>query len=90
MCVYNGGKVHDIRLMLPNIDFYMQGCIVQLVLLLPMVYSITHTVLKLGIDLYNIFRYNKFERELITIVNYLWHCEQGKHFSSYYIPNCSI
>ena len=90
MCVYIGSKVHDIRPMLPSKDFYMQRCIVQLILLLPMVYPITHTVLKLGIDLCNIFRYNNFERELITIVNYLWCCQQGKHFSSYYIPNCSI
>jgi hypothetical protein len=57
MCVYNGGKVHNIRPMLQSRDFYMQGCIVQLVLLLPMIYPITHTVLKLGIDLCNIFRY---------------------------------
>jgi hypothetical protein len=49
----------------------MQNCIVQFVLLLPMVYPITHTILKLGIDLCNIFRYNNFEIELITIVNYL-------------------
>jgi hypothetical protein len=36
-----------------------------------MVYPITHTVLKLGIDLCNIFRYYNFERELITTVKYL-------------------
>jgi hypothetical protein len=40
--------VHDIRPMQPSRDFYMQSCIVQLILLLPMVYLITHTVLKLG------------------------------------------
>jgi hypothetical protein len=57
---------------------------------LPMVYPITHTTLKLGIDLCNIFRYYTFERELITIVNFLWCCQQSKHFSSYYIPTCSI
>ena len=90
MCVDNDSKVHGIRPMLPSRDFYMQRCIVQLILLLPMVYPITHTVLKLGIDLCNIFRYNNFERKLITIVNYLWCCQQGKHFSSYYIPICSI
>jgi hypothetical protein len=55
-----------------------------------MVYPITHTILKLGIDLCNIFMYNNFERELIAIVNYLWCCQQGKYFSSYYIPTCSI
>jgi hypothetical protein len=71
MCVYIGSKVHDIKPMLPSKDFYMQRCIVQLILLLPMVYPITHTVLKLGIDLYNIFRYYNFEREFITIVNKL-------------------
>ena len=71
MCVYNGGKVHGIRPMLPSKDFYMQRCIVQLVLLLPMVYPITHTNMKLGINLCNIFRYYNFERELITIVNKL-------------------
>ena len=90
MCVDIGSKVHGIRPMLSRRDFYVQKCIVQLVLLLPMVYLITHTALKLGIDLCNIFRYNNFERELITIINYLWCCQQGKHFSSYYIPNCSI
>jgi hypothetical protein len=51
--------------------FYMQSCIVQLVLSLPMIYPITHTVQKLSINLCNIFRYYNFERELITIVNYL-------------------
>jgi hypothetical protein len=51
--------------------FILQRCIVQLVLSLPMVYPITHTILKLGFELCNIFRYNSFERELITIVNYL-------------------
>jgi len=71
MCVYNGGKVHGIRPMLTSRNFYMQICIVQLVLLFPMVYQITHTVLKLGIDLCNIFRYYNFEREFITIVNKL-------------------
>ena len=71
MCVYIGSKVHGIRPMLPSKDFYMQRCIVQLILLLPMVYPITHTVLKLGIDLCNIFRYYNFEREFITIVNKL-------------------
>ena len=71
MCAYIGSKVHGIRLMLPSKDFYMQRCIVQLVLLLPMVYPITHTVLKLGTDLCNIFRYYNFEREFITIVNKL-------------------
>jgi hypothetical protein len=85
MCVYNGGKVHGILPMLPSRDFYMQRCIVQLVLLLPMVYPITHTDMKLGINLCNIFRYYNFEREFITIVNFLWCCQQGKHFSSYYI-----
>jgi hypothetical protein len=64
--------------------------IVQLVLPLPMVYPITHTGLKLGINLCNIFRYYNFEREFITIVNNLWCCQQGKYFSSYYIPICSI
>jgi hypothetical protein len=34
-------------------------------------YPITHTILKLGIDLCNIFRYYNFERELITTVKYL-------------------
>jgi hypothetical protein len=34
-------------------------------------YPFTHTILKLGIDLCNIFRYNNFERKLITIVNYV-------------------
>jgi hypothetical protein len=68
----------------------MQRCIVQLVLLLPMVYPITHNVLKLGIDVCNIFRYYNFEREFITIVINLWCCQQGKHFSSYYISICSI
>jgi hypothetical protein len=61
MCVDNGVKVHGIRPMLPSRDFYMQRCIVPLVLLLPMVYPITHTSLKLGINLYNIFRYYNFE-----------------------------
>jgi hypothetical protein len=65
MCVDIGSKVHDIRPMLSRRDFYVQKCIVQLVLLLPMVYPITHITLKLGIDLCNIFRYNNFERELI-------------------------
>jgi hypothetical protein len=56
-----------------------------------MVYQITHITLKLGIDLCNIFSYNNFERELITIVNYFGvSCQQGKHFSSYYIPICFI
>jgi hypothetical protein len=41
MCVDNGGKVHDMRPMLPS--------------RLPMVYPITHTGLKLGINLCNIF-----------------------------------
>jgi hypothetical protein len=90
VCVYIGSKVHDIRPMLLSRDFYVQKCIVQLVLSLPMVYTITHIVLKLDIDLYNICRYNNFERELITIINYLWCCQQGKRFSSYYIPNCFI
>jgi hypothetical protein len=90
MCIDNGSKAHGIRPMLPSKDFNMQRCIVQLVLLLPMVYPITHTVLKLGIDLCNIFRYYTFERELITIDNNLWCCQQGKHFSSYDIPICSI
>jgi hypothetical protein len=90
VCVYIGSKVHGIRPMLLRRDFYMQKCIVQLVLSLPMVYPTTHTALKLGIDLCNIFRYNNFERELITIINYFWCCQQGKHFSSYYITNCSI
>jgi hypothetical protein len=31
MCVDNGGKVHDIRAMLPSKDFSMKRCIVQLV-----------------------------------------------------------
>jgi hypothetical protein len=57
--------------MLPSTDVYMQRCIVQLVLPLPMVYPITHTGLKLGFKLCNIFRYYNFERELITTVNYL-------------------
>jgi hypothetical protein len=70
--------------------FGMQRCIVQLILPLPMVYPITHTDLKLGFKLCNIFRYYNFEREFITIVNNLWCCQQGKHFSSYYIPICSI
>ena len=90
MFVDNGSKVHGIRPMLPSRDFYMQRCIVQLVLLLPMVYPITQTDLKLGINLCNIFRYYNFERELITTDNYLWCCQQSKHFSSYYIPTCSI
>jgi hypothetical protein len=90
MCVDIGSKVHGIRPMLPSRDFYVQKCIVQLVLSLSMVYPITHTALKLGINLCNIFRYNNFERELITIINYLWYCQQGKYFSSYYIPTCSI
>ena len=91
MCVDNGSKVHGVRPMLPSKDFYTQRCIVQLVFItLPMVYPITHTALKLGIDLCNIFRYYTFERELITIVNYLLCCQQGKHFSSYYTPICSI
>jgi hypothetical protein len=71
MCVDNGCKVHGIRPMLPDIDFYMQRCIVQLVLLLFVVYPITHTFLKLGINLCNICRYYNFERKLITIVNNL-------------------
>jgi hypothetical protein len=71
MCVYIGSKVHGIRPMLPSRDFYVQKCIVQLVLSLPMVYPITHTATKLGIDLCNIFRYYNFEREFITIVNKL-------------------
>ena len=71
MCVDIGSKVQGIRPMLPSRDFYMQICIVQLILLLPMVYPITHTVLKLGINLCNIFRYYNFERELITTVNNL-------------------
>jgi hypothetical protein len=70
MYAYNGSKVHGMRPMLPSGYFYMQR-IVQLVLLLSKVYPITHTALKLGIDLCNIFRYNNFERELITIVSYL-------------------
>jgi hypothetical protein len=57
--------------MLPSTDVYMQRYIVQLVLPLPMVYPITHTDLKLGFKLCNIFRYYNFERELITTVNYL-------------------
>jgi hypothetical protein len=44
MCVDKGGKVHGIRPMLPSRDLYMQRCIVQLILLLPMVYPIIHTV----------------------------------------------
>jgi hypothetical protein len=90
VCVYIGSEVHDIRPMLPSRDFYMQRCIVQLVLLLPMVYPITQTDLKLGINLCNIFRYYNFEREFITIVKKLWCYQQGKYFSSYYIPICSI
>jgi hypothetical protein len=71
--------------------FVMQRCIVQLVLSLPIVYPITHTGLKSGFKLCNIFfRYYNFGRELITIVKYLWCCQQGKYFSSYYIPTCSI
>jgi hypothetical protein len=62
VCTYNGSKVHGIRPMLPSTDVHMQRCIVQLILLLPMVYPITHTVLKLGINLCIIFRYNNFER----------------------------
>jgi hypothetical protein len=31
VCVCVGSKVHDIRPILPSIDFYMQRCIVQLV-----------------------------------------------------------
>ncbi len=68
MCVYIGSKVHGIKPMLTSKDFYMQRCIVQLILLLPMVYPITHTDMKLGINLCNIFRYYNFEREFITIV----------------------
>jgi hypothetical protein len=64
VCVYNGSKVHDIRTMLPSKDFYMQTCIVSLVLSLPMVYPITHTTMKLSIDLCNIFRYKFFESDL--------------------------
>ena len=90
MCVDIGSKVHGINPMLPSRDFYVQKCIVQLVLSLPMVYPITHTDMKLGINLCNIFRYYNFEREFITIVNNLWCCQQGKYFSSYYIPICSI
>jgi hypothetical protein len=90
VCVDNGSKVHDIRPMLPSRDFYMQRCIVQLVLLLPMVYLIAHTDLKLGINFCNIFRYYNFEREFITIVKNLWCCQQGKYFFSYYISICSI
>jgi hypothetical protein len=71
MCVYIGSEVHGIRPMLPSRDFYVQKCIVQLVLSLPMVYPIIHTAIKLGIDLCNIFRYYNFEREFITIVNKL-------------------
>jgi hypothetical protein len=71
VCVYIGSEVHGIRPMLPSRDFYMKSYIVQLVLLLPMVYPITHTDLKLGINLCNIFRYYNFEREFITIVNRL-------------------
>ena len=72
VCAYIGSKVHGIRPMLPSKDFYTQRCIVQLVFItLPMVYPITHTVLKLGIDLCNIFKYYNFEREFITIVNNL-------------------
>jgi hypothetical protein len=54
VCVCIGSKVHRIRPMLPGRGFYMQRCIVQLVLSLPMVYPIIHTALKLGIDLCNI------------------------------------
>jgi hypothetical protein len=54
MCIDNGGEVHDIKPMLPSRDFYMQRCIVQLILLLPMVYPITHIGLELGINLCNI------------------------------------
>jgi hypothetical protein len=50
VCVYIGSEVHGIRPMLSSKDFYMQRCIVQLVLLLSMVYPITHIALKLGID----------------------------------------
>jgi hypothetical protein len=63
MCVDIGSKVQGIRPMLPSRDFYVQKCLVQLVLSLPMFYPITHTTLKLGIDLCNIFRYNS-EREI--------------------------
>jgi hypothetical protein len=72
VCVCIGSKVHGIRPVLPSRGFYMQICIVQLVLSLYMAYPITHTTLKLVINLCNIFRYYNFERELITIVNYLW------------------
>jgi hypothetical protein len=34
MCIDNGGKVHDIRPMLPSRDFYMQRCIVKLVFII--------------------------------------------------------
>jgi hypothetical protein len=33
VCAYIGSKVHGIRPMLPSKDFYMQRCIVQLILL---------------------------------------------------------
>jgi hypothetical protein len=56
VCVYIGSEVHGIRPMLPSKDFYMQR---------------SHTVLKLGINLCNIFRYYNSERELITTVKYL-------------------
>jgi len=90
VCVYIGSEVHNIRPMLPSKDFYMQRCIVQLIFIIAHGLPNYSYILKLGIDLCNIFRYYNFERELITIVNYLWCCQQGKHFSSYYIPNCSI
>jgi hypothetical protein len=55
VCVDNGSKVHDIKPMLPRKDFCMQRCIVQLISPLTMVYPITHTGLKLGFKLSNIF-----------------------------------
>jgi hypothetical protein len=55
VCIDNVSKVHVIRPMLPSKKVCMQRCIVQLVLPLPMVYPITHTDLKLGFKLCNIF-----------------------------------
>jgi hypothetical protein len=90
VCVYIGSEVHGIRPMLPSKDFYMQRCIVQLIFII--VHGLPNYSYrsKIGCRFMQHFRYYNFEREFITIVNKLLCCQQGKHFSSYYIPFCSI
>jgi hypothetical protein len=91
VCVYIGSKVHGVRPMLPSRYF----CYAEMYS--PTRFTIAHCLpnysyrSEIGFQvMQHFFRYYNFGRELITIVKYLWCCQQGKYFSSYYIPTCSI